>query len=116
MRAGLSALAILAALCSGTPARAETSAETTIHQLKLLSATHTNRRLFQGALWLEYDKAERNYRWGGVHCAKRELGPSVTALLIEAFSSRYRVMLDYEINQYEGKPYYCITGVAVTRS
>jgi hypothetical protein len=97
-------------------ARAETTATSSIAQVKVLEPGDKNFRLFHGAIWLEYDKANYNYRWGGLECKGRELSDSSIQLLFASFKSEYSVTLEYVVSEHESKQYRCITGFTVAKS
>ncbi len=98
-----------------TPARAETTATSTITQIKVLEKSDENYRLFHGALWLDYDKATSNYRWGGAHCKNQGLSDLNISLLFSAFRAKYSVTIDYRVVSYRQRQYRCITGFSITR-
>jgi hypothetical protein len=109
---GVAALLLLAA----APAAADTTATSTITQIKVLSPADDNHRLFHGAIWLEYDKQTFNYRWGGAHCNGANLTDLQVSLLFAAFRSKYSITIDYTTREYKKQSYRCITGFTVTRS
>lgn len=108
------ATALLAA--APAPARADTTATTSIAQLMLLEPGDASFKLFHGAVWLELDKASTNYRWGGLQCKGRELSDTSVQLLFAAFRSEYQVTLEYVVTDYKGKPFRCVTGLTITKS
>jgi len=111
------ALAVLASLAlAPVAARADTTATSSIAQIKVLEPGDKNFRLFHGAIWLEYDKASYNYRWGGLECKGRELSDSSIQLLFASFKSEYSVTLEYVVSEHEQKQYRCITGFTVAKS
>lgn len=102
-------------LTAPTSARAETTASSTITQIKVLEKSSPNYRLFHGAIWLDYDKATHNYRWGGAHCKNQNLSDLNLSLMFAAFRSKYTVTIDYKTMSYKSTTYRCITGFSVTR-
>lgn len=98
------------------PARAETTATTSIAQLMVLEPGDASYRLFHGAIWLDHDKASWNYRWGGLQCKGRDLSDSSVQLLFAAFRSEYQVTFEYVVTDYKGKPFRCITGLTISKS
>jgi len=112
-------ICLIGALCSAglvAPARADSSATTSIAQLMVLEPGDTSYRLFHGAVWLEQDKANWNYRWGGLQCKGRELSDTTVQLLFAAFRAEYQVAVDYATVDYKGKQYRCITGVTISKA
>jgi len=107
---------LLASLLAPRVARADTTATSSIAQVKILEPGDKNYRLFHGAIWLEYDKANYNYRWGGLECKGRELSDSSIQLLFASFKSEYSVTVEYVISEHEQKQYRCITGFTVAKS
>ena len=97
-------------------ARADTTATSQIAQVMVLEPGDKNYRLFHGAIWLEYDKANYNYRWGGLECKGRELSDSSIQLLFASFKSEYSVTLEYVVSDHNDKQYRCITGFTVAKS
>ena len=114
------ALAVLftlfAAAAAPRAARADTTATSQIAQVMVLEPGDKNYRLFHGAIWLEYDKANYNYRWGGLECKGRELSDSSIQLLFASFKSEYSVTLEYVVSDHNDKQYRCITGYTVAKS
>jgi len=111
-------LAALAVLYVAAPrvARADTTATSSIAQVMVLEPGDKSFRLFHGAIWLEYDKANYNYRWGGLECKGRELSDNSLQLLFASFKSEYSVTLEYVVSEYRSKEYRCITGFTVAKS
>ena len=109
------ALFILAACLHAEPAVADSTATSTISQMKILASGDKNYKLFHGAVWLEYDKAKHNYRWGGAHCAGDGLTETQVGMLFAAFRSRYNITLDYKNQFYKSRAYRCITGFTLSR-
>ena len=72
--------------------------------------------LFHGAVWLEYDKASYNYRWGGAQCPGKDLSETSVQILFAAFRSEYAITLEYVSTELKGKSYRCITGFSVSKS
>ena len=101
---------------SARPAHADTTATTAIAQLMVLEPGDASYRLFHGAVWLDHDKAQWNYRWGGLQCKGRELSDTSVQLLFAAFRSEYQVTLEYVITDYKGKPYRCVTGLTLSKA
>ncbi len=114
MRSLLAALAI--ALLASAPARADTTATTSIAQLMVLEPGDASYKLFHGAVWLDADKATTNYRWGGLQCKGRELSDTSVQLLFAAFRSEYQVAVEFVVSEYKGKQYRCLTGFTITKS
>ena len=113
----VSAAVLLGALVSPRRARAdETTATSSIAQLIVIEPGSKSYRLFHGAIWLEYDKQQVNYRWGGLHCKGRDLSESSVQLLFASFRSEYSVTLEYVGSEYRGKQYRCITAFTVTKN
>jgi hypothetical protein len=113
----LAAIAVVAGLLVTAPsmASAETTATSTITQIKMVEKSHSNYRLFHGAIWLDYDKATHNYRWGGAHCKNQGMSELNLSLLFAAFRSKFSVNIDYKEMKYQDREYRCITGFSVTR-
>jgi hypothetical protein len=95
-------------------AHADTTVTTPIAQMMVLEPGDASYRLFHGAVWLEHDKAQWNYRWGGLQCKGRELSDTSIQILFAAFRADYQVTLEYVITDYKGKPYRCVTGLTVS--
>lgn len=104
------AAAVCFALSFAKPVRADNKTATSqISQIKILSKSHANYRLFHGAVWLDYDKAQHNYRWGGKHCGNNTLKGIEVGMLFAAFRYKYPITLDYKVYG-EGKAQFrCIT-------
>ena len=98
------------------PVHADTTATTSIAQLMVLEPGDTSYKLFHGAVWLDHDKAQWNYRWGGLQCRGRELSDTSVQLLFAAFRSEYQVTLEYVMTDYKGKPYRCVTGFTISKT
>jgi hypothetical protein len=105
----------LAALVA-TPALADTTPTTSIHQMMVLEPGDASYKLFHGAVWLESDKATVNYRWGGLQCKGRELSDTSVQMLFGAFRSEYQVAVEYMVSEYKGKTYRCVTGFTISKS
>ena len=59
----VAAVALDAALASAPPpAVADTTASSTIAQIKVVERSDASHKLYRGAIWLDYDKATYNYR------------------------------------------------------
>jgi hypothetical protein len=114
MRSSSVVLAIALGLASA-PARADTTATTSISQLMVLEPGDPSYKLFHGAVWLDHDKATWNYRWGGLQCKGRELSDASVQILFAAFRSEYLVALEYVQTDYKGKPFRCVTGFAISK-
>lgn len=106
--------ALLAA--SVVPAHADRTATTSIAQMMILEPGDESYKLFHGAVWLDADKAQTNYRWGGLQCKGRELSDSSVQILFAAFRNEYLVTLEYVVTQYKDKQYRCVTGFTVAKS
>ena len=79
-------IVLVLAVCLGSSAvRADTTATTSIAQLMVLEPGDGSYKLFHGAVWLDVDKANTNYRWGGLQCKGRELSDTSIQLLFAAF-------------------------------
>ncbi len=111
----VAALALAAGLASAPTVHADTTASSTIAQIKVLERSDQSYRLYHGAIWLDYDKATFNYRWGGAHCNEQGLSDINLGLLFAAFRAKYSVTVDYVENQYNQRTYRCITGFSITR-
>jgi len=109
-------LAFLVLLALAVPARADTTALTSVAQLMILEPGDGSYKLFHGAVWLETDKAVTNYRWGGQQCKGRELSDTSVQVLFAAFRSEYQIKLEYVVTDYVGKQYRCVTGFTVSKS
>lgn len=116
MRTLLASLAVAGALGVAAPAAADTTATSSIAQIMVLEPGDKNYKNFHGALWLEYDKATYNYRWGGLQCKGRELSDSNIQILFASFKSEYLVTLEYVVTEHKNKSYRCITGFSVSKS
>jgi hypothetical protein len=104
------------ALLVARPAVAETTPSGAVAQLMVLEPGDTSYKLFHGAVWLEFDKAQWNYRWGGLQCKGRELSDTSIQLLFAAFRSEYQVTLEYVAVDYKSKPYRCLTGFTISKT
>jgi hypothetical protein len=113
MRASLSLIAVL---LLATPARAEHTPVTGISQLMILEPGDASYKLFHGAVWLNADKADWNYRWGGLQCKGRDLSDTSIQLLFAAFRSEYQVAVEYVVTQYKDKSFRCVTGFTITKT
>ena len=109
-------LLILVLVALAVPARADTTATTSIAQLMVLEPGDSSYKLFHGAVWLDIDKASTNYRWGGLQCKGRDLSENSIQLLFAAFRSEYRVNLEYVVTDYKEKQYRCVTGFTISKS
>jgi len=109
-------LVVLLVCALGAPARAETTPTSSIAQVMVLEPSDASYKLFHGAIWLDHDKAQWNYRWGGLACKGRELSDANVQLLFSAFRAEYQVTFEYVVTDYKGKPYRCITGMTISRT
>jgi len=98
------------------PANADTSATSTISQIKVIDVADDTYQFFHGAVWLEHDKADHNYRWGGKHCGGVTLSESSINLLFAAFRDKHSVAIDYRAYKYKTHVSRCITAFTVTRT
>jgi len=110
------ALALVLVLALAPRASADTTLATSIAQLMVLEPGDASYKLFHGAVWLEVDKANVNYRWGGQQCKGRELSDSSVQILFAAFRSEYQVKLEYVVTDYKDKQYRCVTGFTISKS
>src|ERR1051325_6209476 len=69
----LPSLVLCALIALALPARADTTATSSIAQLMVLEPGDASYKLFHGAVWLDHDKAQWNYCWGGLQSKGREL-------------------------------------------
>jgi hypothetical protein len=97
-------------------AAADQSATTSIAQMMVLEPGDASYKLFHGAVWLEYDKASYNYRWGGLQCKGRELSDTSIQLLFAAFRSEYQVTVEYVTSEYKDKQFRCVTGFTISKT
>jgi len=112
-----SLLVVLALLTyAPLPASADQSETSEIAQMTIVEAGDERYKNFHGAIWLEYDKASYNYRWGGLQCKGRELSESSVQILFASFKSEYQVTLEFVATEYNSKSYRCITGFTVSKS
>ena len=111
----LALTALLLASFAAGPARADTTATSSIAQLMVLEPGDTSYKLFHGAVWLDHDKAQWNYRWGGLQCKGRDLGDTSVQLLFAAFRAGDAVKLEYVVSDYKGKEYRCVTGFTISK-
>jgi hypothetical protein len=116
MRLAAIVLSVALAAAAAQPAVAETTNTSSIAQLMVLEPGDKNHRLFHGAVWLDYDKASYNYRWGGAHCPGKDLSDTSVQILFAAFRSEYAITLEYVTTELKGKSYRCITGFSVSKS
>ncbi len=103
------AAVVFVALAFAKPAQADTTATSKITQIKILSKADSNYRLFHGAIWLEYDKAQFNYRWGGKHCKGNTLKGINVGMLFAAFRYKYSITIDYKNHAHGKHKFRCIT-------
>src|ERR1041384_7799544 len=90
-------LCALIALAPPPPPPAAPPAPASLAQLMVLEPGDASYKLFHGAVWLDHDKAQWNYRWGGLQCKGRELSETSVQLLFAAFRSEYQVTLEYVV-------------------
>ena len=107
---------LITLLVAAVPAHADTTATSTITQVQILETSDKEYELYHGVLWLDYDKSQHNYRWGGKHCGGDGISEVNLTLLFAAFRSRYKVTLRYKNKLFEGATYRCVTGFVVARS
>lgn len=106
----LGALALVCAAALGAgDAGAETTATSTISQMTVLAKDHPNFKRFHGAIWLEYDKAKNNYRWGGSQCGDG-LSDIQVSMLFAAFRAKQSLSVEYSVRNSRGHRYRCLTG------
>src|ERR1044071_7423550 len=103
MRRLLPSLVLCALIALALPARADTTATSSIAQLMVLEPGDASYKLFHGAVWLDHDKVQWNYRWGGLQCKGRELSDTSIQLLFAAFRSEYQVTVEYVATTYKDK-------------
>lgn len=108
--------AFLALLLLSSSAIADTTPSTSVAQLMVLEPGDASYKLFHGAVWLEFDKAQQNYRWGGLQCKGRELSDNSIQLLFAALRSDYQLTVEYVPAQYKDKTYRCITGFTISKA
>jgi hypothetical protein len=94
---------------AASDAGAATTATSTISQMTVLAKSHPNYEKFHGAIWLEYDKAKNNYRWGGEQCGEG-LSDIQVSMLFAAFRAKQSLSVDYEIKRSGRRAYRCLTG------
>lgn len=113
----LSSVAVASTLTLALAAvsNADTAQPSPIAQMMVLEPGDASYKLFHGAIWLEHDKAQWNYRWGGLQCKGRELSDTSVRILFDAFRADYFVSVEYVATEHNGKPYRCVTGFTVTR-
>ncbi len=107
---------LVALILLASTAHADTTATTSVAQLMVLEPGDASYKLFHGAVWLEYDKATVNYRWGGLQCKGRELSDTSIQLLFAAFRSEYQVTVEFAPSDYKGKQFRCLTGFTISKS
>jgi hypothetical protein len=108
--------ALAVGLFPGPGAHADTSAGSSIAQLMVLEPSDSSYKLFHGAIWLEVDKAQWNYRWGGLQCKGREIGDTSVQILFAAFRAGDAVKVEYVTSDYKDKTYRCLTGFTVAKN
>ena len=111
----LAAILLLGCFALSSKAAAETTPGSAIVQLKVLTEAHKKHRYFHGALWLQSDKSQHNYRWGGLHCPGTELSDLQVSMLYSAFRSKYAVAIDFDVVAYKSATYRCLTGFTVSK-
>jgi hypothetical protein len=112
----LAALVVPALLAVALSAHADTSAGSSIAQLMVLEPSDASYKLFHGAIWLVVDKAQWNYRWGGLQCKGREIADTSVQILFAAFRAGDAVKIEYVTSDYKDKTYRCVTGFTVAKS
>ena len=110
------AVVVFVALAFAKPAEADTTATSKITQIKILSKASPNFRLFHGAIWLEYDKATHNYRWGGKHCKGYTLKGINVGMLFASFRYKYSITIDYKVHKLGKHQFRCITAFMLTHN
>ena len=108
-------LAPLALFAIAAVAHADTTASTTISQVMVLEPGDPSFKLFHGAVWLDFDKAQWNYRWGGLQCKGRDIGDTSIQLLFAAFRAGDPVKIEYVVSDYKDKQYRCLTGFTIAK-
>jgi len=111
--------ALLTLALSSAPAAAatyKTTPDSTITQISIISKSSKRYRNFHGVLWLQFDSATHNYRWGGAYCGGGSLSELKVSMLFAAFRAKYNVNIEYRENLFKGKRYRCIKGFTVRRS
>jgi len=108
-------LTIAGVLALTAVAHGDTTVSTTVSQVMVLEPGDPSYKLFHGAVWLEQDKAQWNYRWGGLQCKGRDLGDTSVQLLFAAFRAGDAVKLEYVVSDYKGKEYRCVTGFTISK-
>lgn len=116
MRSFLPFVLAAATLGASAVAVADTTPPTSIAQLMVLEPGDASFKLFHGAVWLDIDKANTNYRWGGLQCKGRELSDTSVQLLFAAFRAEYQVAVEYVVTVYKGKQFRCLTGFTISKS
>jgi hypothetical protein len=106
---------LVATTALARPALADSTANSTIVQMMVLEAGDPSYKLFHGAVWLEVDKAQWNYRWGGLQCKGRELGDTSIQLLFAAFRAGDPVRIEFVVSDYKDKQYRCLTGFTISK-
>jgi hypothetical protein len=114
--AAMRRLLVCLALLTATAAHADTTAISSVSQLMVLEPGDSSYKLFHGAIWLDADKAQTNYRWGGLQCKGRDLSDTTIQLLFAAFRSEYQVKLEFVVTDYKDKQYRCVTGFTVSKT
>ncbi|MCX5744648.1 MAG: hypothetical protein NT062_19340 [Proteobacteria bacterium] len=106
----------MTSLTAPIAAHADTTPSTGVAQLMVLEPGDASYKLFHGAVWLEFDKAQNNYRWGGLQCKGRELSDNSIQILFAAFRAEYTVAVEYVPSEYKGKTFRCITGFSISKT
>lgn len=112
----LASLVLLGLLAGGRVAHADSTATSSIAQVFILEDGDKNYKNYHGAIWLDYDKADYNYRWGGLQCKGRDLSPASIEILFASFKSEYQVTLEYVESSVNSKTYRCITGFTISKT
>jgi hypothetical protein len=92
-----------------TDAAAKTTATSTISQMTVLAKSHPSYEQFHGAIWLEYDKARENYRWGGKQCGA-DLSDIEVSMLFAAFRAKQSLSVEYSVRRGSDRSIRCLTG------
>lgn len=105
----------MAFVLSVSTAHADTTSQSSIVQLQILTPSHDKHDMYHGVLWLNIDKSKHNYRWGGANCGNKTLEPSFVKLLVDAFVAKHNVALHYKLRPHGDRTYRCITGLTIAR-
>ena len=77
--------------------------------MTVLAKNHPSYKQFHGAIWLEYDKAKHNYRWGGKQCGEG-LSDIQVSMLFAAFRGKQSLTVEYITRRGSKRSYRCLTG------